>query len=335
MDSLSTNNPDDKEPKDQAADAPAPSGKSAPEPVQPSGAGMAAGTDDLGKPKAAAPKLPDEAPIAATPKIDLANPGTSPDSEPVPEPAPAPAPVKKDLAGYEASDVAAVQPAEARPAVMAQTAKPHRSPVLWVVLAVVVLAALGGGAYWYKNRSSQTSSTASPSPSNNIALTSPSPSETPAATPTPSASPTPSPSTTPTPSATPQAVAFSASVGGNAVTNNQSVSVSTNRPVFSGNATPGNTVNVTLAPENIGLSATADQTGAWSITPSSDLPNGDHSATVSDGTSQVAFQLSVNPAASAGTNLSQTGDPVTYVSLFAALMLLVSIAGLRFTRRHG
>lgn len=292
---------------------------------------MAAGTDALNKP---AVEMPEDAPVVATPKIDLMSPSAPEPPAPAPAPA-APTPDKKDLAGYEAADAAAVKAAEARPAVMAQTAgKPKRSPILWIVLGVVVLAAAGGGGYWYlTHRSSgETASAPTPSPTASIALTSPTPSATP--TPAPSPSETPSATPTPTPSAAPQP-SLSLSVGGSQVANGQSISVTTNRPVFNGTAAAGSTVNLTIAPENIGLTATAASDGSWSITPSSDLPNGDHSATVSDGTSQVAFQLSVNPGSSNGSSLAQTGDPVALISLLAALALVGSLAGLRLTRRHG
>jgi cobalamin biosynthesis Mg chelatase CobN len=286
MDSLSTN-PDEKQPdQSQPASVPAESAP-APEPT-----------------KAAEPapavNMPDEASVAATPKIDLANPGAAPETEPVMPPPPPAQPPKKDLAGYEATDVEATQSAEARPTVMAQTAKPRRSPWMWVVLAVVILAALAGGGYWYLNRSSNgDAGTASPSPSSNIALTSPTPSATPvaSATPSPSETPSPTPSATPAPSASPAPAALTATVGGGAIAASQSVSVSTNRPVFSGNAAPGNTVTLTLAPENIGIS--------------------------------------INPATTSAASLSQTGDPVAYVSLLAALVLILSLAGLRLVRRRG
>jgi hypothetical protein len=271
MDSLSTN-PDEKQPdQSQPAAQPADSASTPESPKAPDSAQVPEPAPTV--------QMPDETPVAATPKIDLANPGTAPESKPVPPPPVDPAPTpKKDLAGYEAIDAAAVLPSEARPSVMAQTAKPRRSPLIWIVLAVIILAALGGGAYWYLNRSNNSDVSTSPSPSNGIALTSPSPSATPEASvspspsDTPSASPSPSETPTATPSA-PQPANLTAAVGGNSIAANQNVSVSINRPVFSGNATPGNTVTLTISPENIGLTATADTNGAWNITPQSDLPN--------------------------------------------------------------
>ncbi|MFE7843730.1 Ig-like domain-containing protein [Microbacterium sp. NPDC057407] len=72
----------------------------------------------------------------------------------------------------------------------------------------------------------------------------------------------------------------------------------TRRPVFSGTANPGATVNVTDDSGQLVASTTAQPDGSWSVAAGSDLPNGSHAGTVSqsaDG-STARYQFSVNVA---------------------------------------
>lgn len=310
MDSLSTNNPDD-QPQDQPSQPvpePAPQPAAAPQPA----------------PQPPATQMDDE--LTTAPKIDLLSSGANATTAAAP-PAPAPQP-SHDLASYEAADAAAVAQPAARPQVAAQTAaKPRHTALLWTGIGIVLVVLLAGGGFWYvKQRQAASPAAASPSPSN-VAVTTPSPS--PSATPTPSETP----SATPTPSASPAPV-LNVTVGGTAVADGGQATALTNRPAFAGSAAPGATITITLAPENVSFTAAASSSGAWSAVPDSDLPNGDHTVTVSDGTSQIGFSLTINPGSTSSPNLAETGDPVMLVSLAAALMLVISLAGLRLAGRR-
>ncbi|HZG79758.1 MAG TPA: S-layer homology domain-containing protein, partial [Brevibacillus sp.] len=55
--------------------------------------------------------------------------------------------------------------------------------------------------------------------------------------------------------------------------------VTTGKPEFSGTATPGATITVKVA-EGITLITTADENGNWSVTPTTDIPDGDYNVVV-------------------------------------------------------
>lgn len=140
----------------------------------------------------------------------------------------------------------------------------------------------------------------------------------------------------------PPAAPSALSAGGSRVAGGKAATTGGNRPVFSGQSEPSSTVTVAVSPENISLSATADQTGAWSVTPDSDIPNGQHevSVTASDAAGNVsqaaAFTLTVNPLAAAGSaagpsRLAATGDPLQ--TSLALLVMAAAAAGYLVTRR--
>ncbi|MGI8404869.1 MAG: Ig-like domain-containing protein [Thermomicrobiales bacterium] len=52
------------------------------------------------------------------------------------------------------------------------------------------------------------------------------------------------------------------------------------RPTFAGTAAPGSTITVDIHSDSITLTTTADNQGHWSVTPDRDLPNGDHTVTI-------------------------------------------------------
>lgn len=140
------------------------------------------------------------------------------------------------------------------------------------------------------------------------------------------------------------------------------VTITSVRPVFSGTSEAGSTVDLTVKPEGLSYTATTGADGKWTITPTADIPNGEHTVAVStkDGAGNAAnteFALSVNPVANTApqatpspdaspvptptpTNtpeptLAPTGDPVAPVALGAFLALAASTLGLwRLSRRY-
>lgn len=140
------------------------------------------------------------------------------------------------------------------------------------------------------------------------------------------------------------------SVGGATVASGRA-STTVARPLFAGTADPNTAINVTVKPEGLSYGTTASTTGSWSLTPSDDIPNGDHTViitakdaagnisttTISLASNPVATTSAASPVApTASSTLAPTGDPVVPVSLLAILLLTISLAGLwSVSRRHG
>ena len=156
-------------------------------------------------------------------------------------------------------------------------------------------------------------------------------------------------------------------IGGVAVAN--PTVVTSNRPVFAGKADPNAVVTVKVSPDSQTFTATADSSGAWTLTPSADIPNGSHQLTITAANTagsvstptQVA--LTVNPATAADTTpapaaasttpaasppaavaatptpapakkLAATGDNTTLVSLASLLAMVMAAAGIVVMRRR-
>jgi lysophospholipase L1-like esterase len=93
------------------------------------------------------------------------------------------------------------------------------------------------------------------------------------------------------------------------------------RPTFSGIASPNSSVTVTIHSDPITCSTITDNDGNWSCTPSSDIPNGDHTVTIqsvgTDGQYTLAsFKLGIN------IGLAATGDDVMHASQILLLVLV-------------
>lgn len=142
--------------------------------------------------------------------------------------------------------------------------------------------------------------------------------------------------------------------------------VTSNRPVFVGTAEPGSKVKLDLTPGPATLLATADATGAWTVTPDSDIPNGNHSliATAFDVAGNespaVNHQLAINaaqatatpppattpppaaspvpttppPAVTPPAELAKTGDDPAISMWLGLIALVMSLGGLVAARRH-
>jgi hypothetical protein len=92
------------------------------------------------------------------------------------------------------------------------------------------------------------------------------------------------------------------------------------RPTFTGIASANSKVVVTIQSDPITCTTTADGNGNWSCTPTTDIPNGDHTVTIqsvgTDGQYTLAsFKLGIN------IGLAATGDDVTLVELVLAILL--------------
>jgi hypothetical protein len=132
------------------------------------------------------------------------------------------------------------------------------------------------------------------------------------------------------------------SVDGTAAAGN-TVSVTSNRPVFVGTSEPNAKVTLALQPNAASLTATADASGNWSVTPDSDIPNGDStiSLTAADtagntsAASTIALGINSTPAAPAVSGgLAQTGENTLGINLLGLVMMLGSLATLGWIRRH-
>ena len=98
------------------------------------------------------------------------------------------------------------------------------------------------------------------------------------------------------------------SIGGVSIAN--PTVVTSNRPPIVGTAAAGATITVAVSPDSQKFTTTADSSGNWTVTPNTDIPNGQHqlsiTATNAAGTASTAVQiaLSVNPATAADTTPS-------------------------------
>jgi hypothetical protein len=132
------------------------------------------------------------------------------------------------------------------------------------------------------------------------------------------------------------------------VTAGSTVNTTSNRPTFVGKADPNTSIAISIKPEGISLNATADSSGNWSVTASSDVPNGSHdiSVTSSDAagnTSAVTLALGINtttassPAAAAtstSSTLAHTGDSTRLITLWAFAALILSLITLATVNRY-
>ncbi len=119
--------------------------------------------------------------------------------------------------------------------------------------------------------------------------------------------------------------------------------LSNNRPVFKGTAEPNSQIMVHLQPNDLSFSSTADATGKWTVTPSSDVPNGDIMATVmssdaaGNNSPMADLTLALNsapmaPAVAGG--LAHTGDNTRIFNLLGLAMMAGSAAWLVRLRRR-
>jgi CSLREA domain-containing protein len=104
------------------------------------------------------------------------------------------------------------------------------------------------------------------------------------------------------------------------------------RPKFTGIAPPNAKVTVTIQSDPITCTTTADGNGNWSCTPTTDIPNGDHTVTIqsvgTDGQYALAsFKLGIN------IGLAATGDDVMHISQILSL-LLIAITILLFRTKY-
>lgn len=125
-----------------------------------------------------------------------------------------------------------------------------------------------------------------------------------------------------------------------------SVTTTSNRPVFVGKAEAGAQISLAAASESISLTATADASGGWTITPTADITNGSHNFTVTatDAAGNVSkvnnLTLVVNPApvasptAPAAATLAPTGDSPNGLYLGSLGLLLVAAFGWIMVRRY-
>lgn len=90
------------------------------------------------------------------------------------------------------------------------------------------------------------------------------------------------------------------------------------RPAFSGIATPGAEVTVEIHSDPIILTATADGSGNWSVTPTFDLPSGEHMVYISATLNGITTELDSFGLVVGG--LAETGEPILPVLTGSAVM---------------
>jgi hypothetical protein len=143
---------------------------------------------------------------------------------------------------------------------------------------------------------------------------------------------------------------------GGTKSNGTAVTTVTQKPVFAGTAEANTKIMLAVAPEGISYTSTTSADGNWTITPTDDLPNGDHQVTVTatdsaGNTSHTDIKVSVNPVPTAvaaapsqspapissstptpspttAPTLAPTGDPVVPISFLALMILALSTLGL-------
>ncbi len=113
-----------------------------------------------------------------------------------------------------------------------------------------------------------------------------------------------------------------------------------NQPTIAGTADPGSAIAINIQPDNIALSATADSDGKWSVTPTSAIPNGDHTLSIvaadaAGNTTTASFTLSINTvaAAPATAQIAPTGDDTRPLTLVGLALMVGAAAGLILRRR--
>lgn len=141
---------------------------------------------------------------------------------------------------------------------------------------------------------------------------------------------------------TPPAAAKVSSIGGTSVKSSATSSTTTNnQPVIAGTADPGSAIAINIQPDNLALSGTADASGKWSITPTSTIPNGDHTlaivaADAAGNTTSSSFTLSINTvaAAPATAQVAPTGDNTRPLTLIGLILVVGAAVGLTLVRRR-
>lgn len=144
--------------------------------------------------------------------------------------------------------------------------------------------------------------------------------------------PAPTPSAVPTipPAGPPPALALTA-IGELKTVNGATTYYYTgHRPTFLGTATAGAVITVEIHSSPITLTTMAGSDGTWSVAPDQDLPNGDHSVTITatkDGatTTLASLTLGIN------TGLAETGMPIWPLGVVGLMALL---GARRSVRRH-
>lgn len=150
------------------------------------------------------------------------------------------------------------------------------------------------------------------------------------------------------------------SIGGQAVAN--PTIVTSNTPAFSGKAEPNAKITIAVG-TGTNLTATADANGNWTVTPTSQISNGQNDVTVvavdtaGNSSSQVKIALTVNPATAADTapktsvssgqaatppastpqtptTLAPTGDNTKLVSMISLFVLALAGVGFMVIRRR-
>lgn len=134
----------------------------------------------------------------------------------------------------------------------------------------------------------------------------------------PTATPTPTPTSTPKPP-----VVTLSSIGTvKTVAGTTTYYYTGHRPTFTGTAEPGATINVEIHSDPIIFSTTADSSGSWLVTPDQDIPNGEHTVTITstkDGlTSEpFTFTLGINTGMIPDTGADSTALRLLGVALLA------------------
>jgi large repetitive protein len=116
--------------------------------------------------------------------------------------------------------------------------------------------------------------------------------------------------------------------------------LTSSRPTFSGTATGGSTITITVYPTTITAIVTASTTGSWTYTPTVDLTNGAYTltATISDPLTGLAANKSVifavgNATAQTTLSATQSATPVTgsiqtTITLLAIGIVFLVIGGI-------
>jgi hypothetical protein len=123
-----------------------------------------------------------------------------------------------------------------------------------------------------------------------------------------------------------------------------SVSISSNKPVITGKTgEPGDKVTIQVQSTGGTLTAQSDAQGNWSVTPDSDLPNGnivlsitgtDLAGNTSSPSSQTLAINSAPTAPAVSGGLAKTGDNTLPLNMLGVIMMLGSLVTLGILRRH-
>ena len=144
------------------------------------------------------------------------------------------------------------------------------------------------------------------------------------------AAPTPTPIAAPTPTPSAPTVELKTIGTLKTVANAHTYYYTGHRPTFSGTSTPGASITVEIHSDPVILTTTADSSGNWSVTPTQELPTGEHTVTISasmDGitTTLDSFVLGIN------TGLAATGSPMWPLAVVGLIGL---VSGRLFLKRR-